>query len=94
MVQATEGEETMTATQQPEAILLADCADSLTHVAPESGINPFIARMASELRRLHSRVTELEEINRFNGDFIILLDSQLEAIGAGGVESLRRKGAE
>lgn len=35
------------------------------------------AEIAAELRRLHCRIVELE--------------SQLESIGAGGVESLRRK---
>lgn len=63
----------MTTTQQPEAIRLADLLDAdkptiLRVHAEEAG---------EELRRLHSRVVELE--------------SQLEAIGAGGVESLRKK---
>lgn len=111
----------MTATQQPKAILLADCADSLTHIAPESGINPFIANMASELRRLHVLNTWLEAelikesfrtagesnradqisnqhdtqaaLNRDARNQLAQLTSQLEAIGAGGVESLRKKGA-
>ena len=90
----------MTATQQPEAILLANCADSLTHVAPESGINPFIAKMASELRRLHAQVVELElgrsAIIAEKDDYKLALRharAELEAIGAGGVESLRKTGA-
>ena len=62
----------MTTTQQPEALRLAELIEQGNKRSGDSAI-------AAELRRLHSRVVELE--------------SQLEAIGAGGVESLRKKGA-
>ena len=60
----------MTTIQQPESLQLAELIEQGNKRSGDSAI-------AAELRRLHSRVVELE--------------SQLEAIGAGGVESLRKK---
>ena len=56
--------------KQAEALRLAQLMDAMDF---EDTIDA-----ATELRRLHARVVELQ--------------SQLEAIGAGGVESLRKKG--
>ena len=68
---------THTSTEQPEALRLAD-----ELVEPIDGFQEptmLEAAAAAELRRLHARIAELE--------------SQLEAIGAGGVEPLRKQAA-
>ena len=106
MVQATEGKETMTTTQQPEAIKIADefklCAE---YDSPPSMLD--IVKAETCIRRLHARVVELENITeaakrgfsaitKRHDDWkwrALEAESQLEAIGAGGVESLRKKGA-
>lgn len=66
---------------------------------PSSANGRLMAAVCSEVAgRLHSRVVELEEINQqlseqydTAADCVKDLQSQLEAIGAGGVESLRKK---
>lgn len=71
----------MTATQQPEALQLADDAWNFdgepygTAKKANAAMMGLLQDCSTEIRRLHARVVELE--------------SQLEAIGAGGVESLR-----
>lgn len=92
----------MTTTQQPEALRLADAMDSI-----EAGktTNDIMADSSDELRRLHARVVELENITeaakrgfsaitKRHDDWkwrALEAESQLEAIGAGGVEALRKK---
>ena len=64
---------THTSTQQPEALRLADALE-------KSSLNPLLSplmELATELRRQHARIAELE--------------AQLSAIGAGGVEPLRKQ---
>lgn len=69
----------MTATQKSQAQKLAALLSTESE-SEHSGVKYSTAKAsAAELRRLHAYVVELE--------------SQLEAIGAGGVESLRKKGA-
>ena len=70
----------MTTTQQPEALKLSEqCAGMTSMFKTPSHERGVLNGAAQELRRLHYLVMKLE--------------SQLEAIGAGGVESLRKKGA-
>lgn len=73
-------EEAMTTTQQPEAHKLAEELREAGRIKDmgRPAIQDIERKAADELERLHARVVELE--------------SQLEAIGAGGVESLRKKG--
>lgn len=84
--------------KQPEALELAELFEGWAKLRGESESGSR-ARAARELRRLHARVVELEEINRQLSEQYDTaancakeLQSQLEAIGAGGVESLRKKG--
>lgn len=86
----------MTTTQQPESIAL-----QLADIYEKEG--QFV--LAEELRRLHACVVELEAdlgsahsaingLKKRKDDWkwrAIEAESQLEAIGAGGVESLRKK---
>lgn len=92
----------MTTTQQPEAIKIADefklCAE---YDSPPSMLD--IVKAETCIRRLHARVVELENITeaakrgfsaitKRHDDWkwrALEAESQLEAIGAGGVESLR-----
>lgn len=88
----------MTTTQQPEAPRLADAFD--IPLPPEW---EEMKAASAELRRLHARVQELENITeaakrgfsaitKRHDDWkwrALEAESQLEAIGAGGVESLR-----
>lgn len=71
----------MAMTQKPTALEMADSmrrqADYDVTTGMPIGYYSLQIQAANELRRLHARVVELE--------------SQLEAIGAGGVESLRKK---
>lgn len=77
----------MTTTQQSEAIRLADWLDD--QYDPTFNLSC----SSTELRHLHARVLELEEMLRKEVQHSSELSKQLEAIGAGGVESLRKKGA-
>ena len=65
----------MSNTQQPEALRLAD---ALEKCSLNSLLSPLM-ELATELRRQHARIEELE--------------AQLSAIGAGGVEPLRKQAA-
>ena len=67
---------THTSTEQPEALRLADTLE-------EHSLNPLLSplmELATELRRQHARIAELE--------------AQLSAIGAGGVEPLRKQAVQ
>ena len=64
----------MSGTQQPEALRLASVI-----ATPKRPAIDLRNRVASELRRQHARISELE--------------AQLSAIGAGGVEPLRKQAA-
>lgn len=91
----------MTTTQQPEALQLAEMLEALGWRAVDKDLR----NAAAELRRLHSRVADLENITeaakrgfsaitKRHDDWklrALEAESQLEAIGAGGVESLRKK---
>ena len=66
----------MSNTQHPEALRLADTLE-------EHSLNPLLSplmELATELRRQHARIAELE--------------AQLSAIGAGGVEPLRKQAVQ
>lgn len=93
----------MTTTQQSEALQLAEMLEALGWRAVDKDLR----KASAELRRLHARVVELENITeaakrgfsaitKRHDDWkwrALEAESQLEAIGAGGVESLRKKGA-
>ena len=71
----------MSGTQQPEALRLADKYEIEGFLQDHRFAQDHWCRQAAaELRRQHARIEELEE--------------QLSAIGAGGVEPLRKQAAE
>ena len=71
----------MSGTQQPEALRLADKYEAHGFLGDHRFAQEHWCRQAAaELRRQHARIAELEE--------------QLSAIGAGGVEPLRKQAAE
>jgi hypothetical protein len=81
---------------QAEAMRLADeCEESATHWVHEIDTRFKAAKM---LRAQHARIAELEAdnaslrgINSAQDKALAELEGQLEAIGAGGVESLRKR---
>ena len=85
--------------KQAEALELAgDLSDMTGHYGTESLGFKVLKESAAELRRLHARVVELEEGRRAiiaeKDEYKLALRqarADLEAIGAGGVESLRKK---
>ena len=84
--------------QQAEAMSLADeCEESATHWVHEIDTRFKAAKM---LRAQHARIAELEAdnaslrgINSAQDKALAELEGQLEAIGAGGVEPLRKQAA-
>lgn len=80
---------------QSEALRLAGALEGGTYL-----LSAERNATAAELRRLHrenealsARVQELGELARNNNSRrVVELEAQLEAIGAGGVEPLRRRG--
>ena len=80
---------TRTSTQQPEALRIADLLEQCSH---NSLLSPFM-EVANELRRQHARITELEDAADIAIERIEELEKQLSAIGAGGVEPLRKQAA-
>ena len=76
---------THTNTEQPEALRLADDLDgdwtTITHMRDA----------AAELRHQHARIAELEDVADMAIKRIAELEAQLSAIGAGGVEPLRKQ---
>ena len=70
----------MTQTQQPEALRLAHALSGGKLIDDSTEWADTLHAADAELRRQHSRIAELEE--------------QLSAIGAGGVEPLRKQAAE
>ena len=73
----------MTQTQQPEALRLAE-------ILEQYALSP-LREVAAELRRQHARIAELEDATGIAIECIAELESQLSAIGAGGVEPLRKR---
>ena len=72
-------------TQQPEALRLARQYEEIGFVGAHRFSQDLWCRQAAvELRRLHAQVQGLEAENT-------ALQAQLESIGAGGVEPLRRR---
>ena len=80
----------MTQTQQPEALRIADL---LEQCSLNSLLSPFM-EVANELRRQQARIAELEDATDIAIERIAELEEQLSAIGAGGVEPLRKQAAE
>ena len=76
----------MNITHQPEALRIADL---LEQCSLNSLLSPFM-EVANELRRQHARIEELEDVADMAIKRIAELESQLSAIGAGGVEPLRK----
>ena len=70
---------------QPTALVYADAISAgLSYTAPH-----ILALAADELRAQHARIAELEDAADIAIERMAELESQLEAIGAGGVERLR-----
>lgn len=72
--------------QQPEALRLAHVFD---HPIPPDWSDMVAA--ASELRRLHDLLGKANVLCRIRAACIKELEAQLEAIGAGGAEPLKRR---
>ena len=85
----------MTQTQQPEALRLADKYEIEGFLQDHRFAKDHWCRQAAaELRHQHARIAELEDVADMAIKRIAELESQLSAIGAGGVEPLRKQAAE
>ena len=73
---------------QPEALRIADLLEQCC--ALNSFLSPFM-EVVAELRRPHARIAELEDATDIAIERIAELEEQLSAIGAGGVEPLRKQ---
>ena len=82
---------THTSTQQTEALRLAEIIDK--YALNKYALNP-LREVAAELRRQDARIAELEDATDIAIERIAELEAQLSAIGAGGVEPLRKQAAE
>ena len=67
---------------QPKALRLAG-------ILEQYALSP-LREVAAELRRQHDRIVELEDATGIAIEYIAELESQLKAIGAGGVEPLQK----
>ena len=74
---------THTSTEKPEALRFAEMLDKYS-------LNP-LREASAELRRQHDRIAELEDATDIAIERIEELEEQLSAIGAGGVEPLRKQ---
>ena len=84
----------MSGTQQPEALRLADKYEIEGFLQDHRFAKDHWCRQAAtELRRQHARITELEDAADIAIERIEELEKQLSAIGAGGVEPLRKQAA-
>ena len=75
---------THTSTEQPEALRMADLLEK------EYG-SELLDDAANELRTQHARIEELEDVADMAIKRIAEMEAQLAAIGAGGVEPLRKQ---
>ena len=84
----------MSGTQQPEALRLADKYEIEGFLQDHRFAQEHWCRQAAaELRRQHARIAELEDVADMAIKRIAELEAQLSAIGAGGVEPLRKREA-
>ena len=85
---------THTSTERPEALRLADKYEIEGFLQDHRFAKDHWCRQAAtELRRQHARITELEDAADIAIERIEELEKQLSAIGAGGVEPLRKQAA-
>ena len=77
-------------TDRSEALRIADL---LEQCSLNSLLSPFM-EVANELRRLCARIVELEDATDIAIERIAELEAQLSAIGAGGVEPLRKQAVQ
>ena len=81
----------MSTKQQPEALRLADKYEVEGFLQDHRFAQDHWCRQAAaELRRQHARITELEDVADMAIKRIAEMEAQLSAIGAGGVEPLRK----
>ena len=82
----------MTQTQQPEALRLARKFEEIGFMGDHRFAKDHWCRQAAaELRRQHARIAELEDATDIAIERIAELEAQLSAIGACGVEPLRKQ---
>ena len=81
---------THTSTEQPEALRLATGLSGGKLIDDSTEWADTLHAAAAELCRQHARITELEDVADMAIKRIAELESQLSAIGAGGVEPLRK----
>ena len=82
----------MTTTQQPNALRLARKFEEVGFMGDHRFAKDHWCRQAAaELRRQHARIAELEDVADMAIKRIAELEEQLSAIGAGGVEPLRKQ---
>ena len=84
----------MTQTQQPEALRLAHTLNGGKLIDDSMEWADTLHAAAAELLHQHARITELEDVADMAIKRIAELEAQLSAIGAGGVEPLRKQAAE
>ena len=85
----------MSTTQQPDALRLARKFEEVGFMGDHRFAKDHWCRQAAaELRRQHARIAELEDATDIAIERIAELEAQLSAIGAGGVEPLRKQAAE
>ncbi len=85
----------MSGTQQPEALRLADKYEVEGFLQDHRFAQEHWCRQAAaELRRQHARIAELEDAADIAIKRIAELEEQLSAIGAGGVEPLRKQAVQ
>ena len=77
----------MTTTQQPEALVFADDRPTST----SDDLYQWSFDTEELIRRHHARITKLEDVADMAIKRIKELEAQLSAIGAGGVEPLRKQ---
>ena len=77
----------MTTTQQPEALVFADDRPTST----SDDLYQWAIAAEDLIRAQHARIAELEDVADMAIKRIAELEAQLSAIGAGGVEPLRKQ---
>ena len=82
---------THTSTQQPEALRLAHTLRGGKLIDDSTEWADTLHTAAAELCRQHTRIAELEDATDIAIKRITELEAQLSAIGAGGVEPLRKQ---
>ena len=80
----------MTTTQQPEALVFADDRPTST----SDDLYQWAIDAEDLIRAQHARIAELEDVADMAIKRIAELEALLSAIGAGGVEPLRKQAAE